>query len=207
MKKLHTVRLSYLYIFGGSLLLSGVFLFAVQRMFHIIYSRYTPESEALFVRCTHWIINHIGKTPIVLFLFMAGSAGLFWMRSQKTAEDMKALLLAGEALAVKGSFEKLSVISGGELGQLAGHLRTVNRNRQGQTWNTRAVSAGVLEAHQLDSEEVMTLILRTKALVRLLAEAEAAAEEETGGASLQLEMATREAMGMERFLENLNGRS
>ncbi|MEI0739099.1 hypothetical protein VQ056_24985 [Paenibacillus sp. JTLBN-2024] len=41
------------------------------------------------------------------------------LRSQKTADDVKALLAAAEELARKGSFKKLEVATAGELRELS----------------------------------------------------------------------------------------
>ncbi|WP_136607071.1 hypothetical protein [Paenibacillus dokdonensis] len=202
MKELLTVRSSYLYIVVGSALLSGISLFIVYRAFVFLYSHSAPDS--LLVRLSHWLMNHIGKTPIAVLIFLTVFTGMFMLRSQKTANDIKSLLNAAEELADKGSFEELEVMSGGELRKLADHLHRINRtdvfpSNDLQTFNMKKEESSAL----LGNEEVMALILRMKSLLRILEDGEAGGDNPESVGLLRVEAVKREALGMERFLESL----
>lgn len=201
MSKIHTIRSLYLYIFCGSALLSAGLLLAMRGLFAMLYSRYTPESAALFVRFTHWIMNHIGARPAAVMMFTAVCAGLFLLRSQKAANDTTALLRAAEQLAARGSCElaDLEVQSGGEFGRLAASLRRIQ-----QAGLRPAASAPQIQMPAPDAQESMALILRTRTLIRMLGQAEAESEEAgsiPGAVLQQLEIARREAQGLEKTLE------
>lgn len=203
MSKIHTIRSLYLYMFCGSALLSAGLLLAMRGLFAMLYYRYTPESGALFVRFTHWIMNHIGARPATVLMFTTVCAGLFLLRSQKAANDTTALLRAAEQLAARGSCElaDLEVQSGGEFGRLAASLRRIHQAR------LRPVAASAIQIQMPapDAQESMALILRTRTLIRMLGQAEADSEEagcSIPGAVLQhLEMARLEAQGLEKTLE------
>lgn len=201
MSKIHTIRSLYLYMFCGSALLSAGLLLAMRGLFAMLYSRYTPESAALFVRFTHWIINHIGARPAAVMMFTAVCAGLFLLRSQKAANDTTALLRAAEQLAARGSCElaDLEVQSGGEFGRLAASLRRI------QQAGLRPAAASAVQMPAPDPQESMALILRTRTLIRMLGQAEAESEEAgcsiPGAVLQQLEIARLEAQGLEKTLE------
>ncbi|KHL91775.1 hypothetical protein QW71_32785 [Paenibacillus sp. IHB B 3415] len=201
MSKIHTIRSLYLYMFCGSALLSAGLLLAMRGLFAMLYSRYTPESAALFVRFTHWIMNHIGARPAAVMMFTALCAGLFLLRSQKAANDTTVLLRAAEQLAARGSCElaDLEVQSGGEFGRLAASLRRIHQA------GLRPAAASAIQMPAPDPQESMALILRTRTLIRMLGQAEAESEEAgcsiPGAVLQQLEIARLEAQGLEKTLE------
>lgn len=170
----------------------------------MLYSWYTPESAALFVRFMHWIINHIGARPAAVMMFTVVCAGLFLFRSQKAANDTTALLRAAEQLAVHGSCEltDLEVQSGGEFRRLAASLRRIHQ----VGLRPAAAPAPQIQMQEPDAQEFIALILRTRALIRTLEQTVAESEEEVyiiPGAVLQhLVMAKHEALGLEKLLEN-----
>lgn len=201
MSKLHTIRTLYLYIFCGSILLSAGLLLAMRGLFAMLYSRYTPDSAALFARCMRWIINHIGARPAAVMMFTAVCAGLFLLRSQKAANDAAALLRAAEQLAAHGTCEltDLEVQSGGEFGRLAACLRRI------QQAGLRPVAASVIQMPAPDPQESIALVVRTRTLIDMVGQAAAESEEagcRTPDALLEhLEMVKHEAQGLEKFLE------
>lgn len=200
-----TVRAGYLYFFIGSMLLSSIFLFIVHKAFRILYSHYASDRGAFVVRLSHWLINHVGKTPIFVFLFLAVFISIFMLRSQKTADDVKALLKAAEDLACRGSFKELEVSSVGELRVLAGHLRSLNesaaffRQERVLTQNNEQEYT----AQKLENEDVMALILRLKSLLRLIEEAENGEGKPEHTERVNVKALKQEALGMERLLESL----
>lgn len=206
--KLLTVRAAYLYIFMGSMLLGGLILFVAYKTFGLLYSHFASNSEAFVVRLAHWLINHVGKTPIAILLFLAVFILMFMLRSQKTADDVKALLKAAEELVRNGSFQKLEVASAGELQVLAEHLRGLNE--KAGIWQQRDETAehNVEEktARRLGNEDIMALVLRIKSLQRIIDEADRAETEPEQAERLNadaLNALRREALGMERLLESL----
>ncbi len=205
MKKFNTVRSGYLYIFGGSVLLSGMVLAAAYWMVALLYSHYGAESTVFWIQLLHWMTNHIGRRPLAVLLFTALFTGIFLLRSQKISGDLKSLLRATEAMSSRGSFGELKVYSGGELGQLAANLRRIKRPAAAELEDMNDYRMRQQEEPVLDSEALMALILRTKTLLRLLHEA--AEEEQEQGLVPKIEAAQREAIGMEGFLENLMARS
>ncbi|WP_339318659.1 hypothetical protein [Paenibacillus sp. FSL R10-2734] len=197
MHRLQTVRISYLYIFIGSALLSAAFLFVIQRAITLLYSHYSGQSGAFFVRLIHWIINNIGKIPCAIVLFILIFSGLFILRSQKIADDLHTVLVGTSELAVKGTAQEIKVLSGGELGQIAANLNRIQR--------IEVPDRGVAPETMEDSPTV-ALLLRTRAILRTLREVEAADHTDNGmevQIQILLEAANAEARSMERFLENL----
>ncbi|HEY4429919.1 MAG TPA: hypothetical protein VGN87_02660 [Paenibacillus sp.] len=195
MHKLQTVRIHYLYIFIGSALLSAAFLFAVQRAVTILYSHYSGQSGVFFVRLIHWIINHIGKIPSAIILFVLFFSGLFILRSQKIADDLQTILLGTSELADQGRTQEIKVLSGGELGQIAANL---NRTQRIEVPNGDAATG------TMEDTPAVALLIRTRAILRTLREAEEAGNTDDGmEAQALLEAANIEARSMERFLENL----
>ncbi|KWX75798.1 hypothetical protein [Paenibacillus jilunlii] len=205
MKKFYTVRSGYLYIFGGSVLLSGMLLAAAYWTIALLYSHYGAESTAIWIKLLHWMTNHIGRRPLAVLLFTALFTVIFLLRSQKISSDLKNLLQATEDLSSRGSFGELRVDSGGELGQLAANLRRIKRPDTAALEDMTDYRISQPEEPVLDSEVLMALILRTRTLLRLLHEA--ATEEQAQGRVPKVAAAQREAMGMEGFLENLMTRS
>jgi hypothetical protein len=218
LKRLSTVRLEYLYIFGGSVLLSGVSLFAVYRLSISLYSRYGSGSAALFVRLVHWVINHFGKIPAAAILFSLVFCGFFLLRSHKLSKDLRSLVQATRALAEQGFFGDLKVVSGGEVGQMAASLQQINQRglsvssfQEDHTphsgdlaasENMSGVTPIATEEAAINNGEAMAMILRIKSLIRLLEEARLQGDQETE-VHRQIEKATHEAREMERALESL----
>ena len=135
MNRWGTVRLSYLYIFGGSALLSGAFLYVVRSIFMLVNGHYTPESTALMVRFIRWHINHIGQTPLAVVFFILLFVPIFLLRTQKISGDLEELLRATDEIAEKGSVQQINVLSGGELGRIADNLTRINGQEQIKSQN------------------------------------------------------------------------
>jgi hypothetical protein len=204
LKRLLTVRSGYLYIVLGSALISGIFLFAVHRVFALLYSHYSSNPNALFVRLSHWLINHIGKTPLAVLIFLAVFTVVFMLRSQKIADDVKALLKAAGELANQGSYEKLEVSSGGELREIAACLERINQKVK-RTSTQSILSEKVEEVPPIlpGNEEIMALILRMKSLLRLLEDTGKGEDREESVVHTRMEVIKQEALGMERLMESL----
>ncbi|WP_156830150.1 hypothetical protein [Paenibacillus sp. HW567] len=198
MRKWNTVRNEYLYICGGSLLLSGGMVFVVRSAAAFFYTRHTPDSVTFLVRLHHWMINHIGRTPMELLLFVILFTSIFLIRSQKLSDDLTMLLRASEAITANVPFHELTVLSRGELGQLADNLLKINRVKRTKTADEAVLEAADQSEVPPGSEDIMALILRVRALLHLLE-----GLEREIGMQQQVEEAKREAAGMERFLENL----
>ncbi|MEC0174623.1 hypothetical protein P4H83_07040 [Paenibacillus favisporus] len=199
MRKWLTVRAAYLYTVTGSALLSGIVLFLTYRVFVWSYAHVSPDS--FFARLARGLVNYIGRTPIAAVVFLVVFAGLFMLRSQKLADDMKQIVRAAEELADRGSFRELKVASGGELNALASHLQGIRR------WMTTSsadqISTPPIQNETtplLDNEEVMAVILRIKSLLRTL---EAADLDSQRPPDFDMESVKREAQGLERLLESL----
>ncbi|MET3548190.1 hypothetical protein ABID47_004818 [Paenibacillus favisporus] len=199
MRKWLTVRAAYLYTVTGSALLSAIVLFLTYRVFAWSYAHVSPDS--FFARLARGLVNYIGRTPIVAVVFLIVFAGLFMLRSQKLADDMKQIVRAAEELADRGSFRELKVASGGELKALASHLQGIRR------WMTTSsadrISTPPIQNETtplLDNEEVMAVILRIKSLLRTL---EAADLNGQRPPDFDMESVKREAQGLERLLESL----
>nr|WP_145163000.1 hypothetical protein [Paenibacillus terrae] len=202
MRKWLTVRAAYLYTVTGSALLSGIVLFLTYRVFVWSYAHVSPDS--FFARLAPGLVNYIGRTPIAAVVFLVVFAGLFMLRSQKLADDMKQIVRAAEELADRGSFRELKVASGGELNALASHLQGIRR------WMTTSSASSADQISTppiqnettplLDNEEVMAVILRIKSLLRTL---EAADLDSQRPPDFDMESVKREAQGLERLLESL----
>lgn len=199
MRKWLTVRAAYLYTVTGSALLSGIVLFLTYRVFVWSYAHVSPDS--FFARLARGLVNYIGRTPIAAIVFLIVFAGLFMLRSQKLADDMKQIVRAAEELADRGSFRELKVATGGELKALANHLQGIRR------WMTTSsadrISTPPIQNETpplLDNEEVMAVILRIKSLLRTL---EAADLDSQRPPDFDMESVKREAQGLERLLESL----
>ncbi|OZB93297.1 hypothetical protein [Paenibacillus sp. XY044] len=199
MSKRLTVRAAYLYIMTGSALLSGIVLFLTYRVFAWSYAHVSPDS--FFARLARGLVNYIGKTPIAAAVFFAVFAGLFMLRSQKLADDMKQIVRAAEELADRGSFSELKVASGGELKTLVSHLQGIHRGRTTSSADRLSTPPIPNETTPLlDNEEVMAVILRIKSLLRTLEAADSGSQQSP---DFDMESVKREAQGLERLLESL----
>lgn len=148
-----------------------------------------------FVRLTHWVINHIGKIPCAVILFVLLFSGLFILRSQKISDDLHTVLVGTSELADKGATKEIKVLSGGELGQIAANLNRMQR--------IEVPNRGLAPETMQDTPAV-ALLIRTRAILRTLREVEEADITDDGAeAHALLEAANVEARSMERFLENL----
>ncbi len=195
MHKLQTIRIHYLYIFIGSALLSAAFLFVVQRGVALLYAHYSGQSDAFFIRLTHWVINHIGKIPCAVILFVLLFSGLFILRSQKISDDLHTVLVGTSEMADKGATTEIKVLSGGELGQIAANLNRMQRIE---------VPNRGLAPEKMQDTPAVALLIRTRAILRTLREVKEADITDDGAeVHALLEAANVEARSMERFLENL----
>lgn len=193
MHRFRTVRFSYLYIFAGSALMSIALLFVIQQVIALLYSHYSGHSGGLFIRLIHWVINHIGATPCAIILFTTVFCGLYILRSQKIADDLQMLRTATAELAAKGITREIKVLSGGELCEMATNLNRVHRvevpGRDGEL--------------NRDDTKAVALLLRTRAILRVLREVEEAGSKVESEIQILLTTVNSEARSMERFLENL----
>lgn len=130
MQKFRTVRISYLYIFLGSALLSAAFLFAVYKITALLYTHYSRQSGSLFVELIHWVINHIGKIPCAILLYLLLFCGLFILRSKKIADDLHVIMVSTSELADRGAVQDIRILSGGELGEIAANLNRIRSKRR-----------------------------------------------------------------------------
>lgn len=197
MHRLRTVRFSYLYIFAGSALLSGAFLFVAHQAISLLYSHYSDNSDVLFVHLIHWVINHIGTTPSAMILFVTIFCGVYILRSQKIADDLQVMVTATAEIAGIGVAQEIKVLSGGELGEIAANL---NRIQRVETLHRLEAPD---KAPDRDETHAVALLLRTRAILRALREVEATVNNEGSDMRLHLAAAHEEARRMERFLENL----
>ncbi|QYR21117.1 hypothetical protein KZ483_25945 [Paenibacillus sp. sptzw28] len=87
---INKLRLKFLYISFGSILISSFISYLSFQATSIIYENI--DHGSIYVRIFNWIINHIGLTPTVIvagsFLFLL----LFFYRSNKIGDDLKDLL-------------------------------------------------------------------------------------------------------------------
>ncbi|OMD97697.1 HAMP domain-containing protein [Paenibacillus odorifer] len=190
MSKLRTVRISYLYIFMGCALLSAAFLFVVQRAVALLYSHYSGQPGAFFVRLIHWVINHMGQTPSAILLFILVFGGLYVLRSQKMADDLRSLVVGTTELADKGVAQNIKVLSGGEIGEIAANLNRMQRIE---------VPDRGASSKRIEDTPAVALLIRTRAILRTLREV----EEDGAEVHALLAAANDEVRSMERFLENL----
>ncbi|WP_179283062.1 MULTISPECIES: HAMP domain-containing protein [Paenibacillus] len=121
---LRTVRLRYIYICGASALLSAALLFVVYHMLRFAHRHLLSETTGI-TRVMHWVINHIGTTPLVIFIGGGLFALLFWIRSQKIADDLKVIARGTHELANGQIPAPIEVLNGGELRQIAADLNDV----------------------------------------------------------------------------------
>ncbi|MDK8189297.1 hypothetical protein QP794_04275 [Paenibacillus sp. UMB7766-LJ446] len=121
---LRTVRLRYIYICGASALLSTALLFVVYHMLRFAHRHLLSETTGI-TRVMHWVINHIGTTPLVIFIGGSLFALFFWIRSQKIADDLKVIARGAHELANGQISAPIEVLNGGELRQIAADLNDV----------------------------------------------------------------------------------
>ncbi|WP_150270333.1 hypothetical protein [Paenibacillus tepidiphilus] len=200
----YTVRAVYLYICIGSLLLSGAAILILHSAAGYLYARNTPDSAAMAIRLLRWIINHIGRTPVALLLFAGLFVLFFLLRSQKQADDLRSLVQATGDLAQRGSLRELKVMSGGELGLIAEHLRILDSREPFPPAAAPAAPSAMESAgvERPGHEELLTLALRLRTLQRMLDTLTHNASLE-GWPAEQLKALRHEAAGMEQVLASL----
>lgn len=164
--------------------------FVVQRAVALLYSHYSGQSEAFFVRIIHWVINHMGQTPSAILLFILVFGGLYVLRSQKIADDLRSLVVGTSELADKGVAQNIKVLSGGEIGEIAANLNRMQRIE---------VPDRDASSKRIEDTPAVALLIRTRAILRTLREV----EEDEAEVHTLLAAANDEVRSMERFLENL----
>lgn len=132
---LRTVRLRYIYICGASALLSAALLFVVYHMLRYAHHHILSETTGL-TRVMYWIINHIGTTPLVIFIGGGMFALFFWIRSQKIADDLKVIGRGTHELANGRIPAQIEVMNGGEVRQIAADLNDVAIHMQAERLNS-----------------------------------------------------------------------
>ncbi|PIH60120.1 hypothetical protein [Paenibacillus sp. LK1] len=132
---LRTVRLSYIYICGASALLSAALLFVVYHMLRFAHHHILSETTGI-TRIMYWVINHIGTTPLVIFIGGGMFALFFWIRSQKIADDLKVIGRGTHELAHGRIPAQIEVLNGGELRQIATDLNDVAIRIQSERLNS-----------------------------------------------------------------------
>ncbi|MFE6075493.1 hypothetical protein ACFVQB_13560 [Paenibacillus sp. NPDC057886] len=132
---LRTVRLRYIYICGASALLSAALLFVVYHMLRFAHQHILSERTGL-TRVMYWVINHIGTTPLVIFIGGGLFALFFWIRSQKIADDLKVIGRGTHELANGRIPAQIEVLNGGELRQIAANLNDVAIRIQAEWLNS-----------------------------------------------------------------------
>lgn len=132
---LRTVRLSYIYICGASALLSVALLFVVYHMLRFAHHHILSETTEI-IRIMYWVINHIGTTPLVIFIGGGMFALFFWIRSQKIADDLKVIGRGTHELANGRIPAQIEVLNGGELRQIAADLNDIAIRIQAEHLNS-----------------------------------------------------------------------
>lgn len=132
---LRTVRLSYIYICGASALLSAALLFVVYHILRFAHHHILSETTGL-TRVMYWVINHIGTTPLVIFIGGGMFALFFWIRSQKIADDLKVIGRGTHELANGRIPAQIEVLNGGELRQIAADLKDIAIRIQAERLNS-----------------------------------------------------------------------
>ncbi|KOY15551.1 hypothetical protein AMS66_16075 [Paenibacillus xylanivorans] len=84
----------------------------------------------------YWVINHIGTTPLVIFIGGGLFALFFWIRSQKIADDLKVIGRGTHELAHGRIPAQIEVMNGGELRQIAADLNEVAVRIQAERLNS-----------------------------------------------------------------------
>jgi hypothetical protein len=84
----------------------------------------------------YWVINHIGTTPLVIFIGGGMFALFFWIRSQKIADDLKVIGRGTHELAHGRIPAQIKVLNGGELRQIAADLNDVAIRIQSERLNS-----------------------------------------------------------------------
>ncbi|SEL09550.1 hypothetical protein [Paenibacillus sp. OK003] len=132
---LRTVRLRYIYICGASALLSAALLFVVYHMLRFAHHHILSETTGI-TRTMYWMINHIGTTPLVIFIGGGMFALFFWIRSQKIADDLKLIGRGTHELANGQIPAQIEVLNGGELRQIAADLNDIALRIQAERLNS-----------------------------------------------------------------------
>ncbi|WP_440117547.1 hypothetical protein [Paenibacillus sp. QZ-Y1] len=128
---LRTVRLRYIYICGASALLSATLLFVVYHMLRLAHHHILAETTWI-TRVMHWLINHIGTTPLVILIGGGLFTLFFWIRSQKIADDLKVIGCGTHEMANGQIPAPIEVLNGGELRQIAADLNEVALRMQAE---------------------------------------------------------------------------
>jgi len=84
----------------------------------------------------YWVINHIGTTPLVIFIGGGLFALFFWIRSHKIADDLKVIGRGTHELANGRIPAQIEVMNGGELRQIATDLNDVAIRLQAERLNS-----------------------------------------------------------------------
>lgn len=197
MKMLNTVRFSYLYIVGGSVLISGCVLAGLKVAAELLYAHYVGDPSVIWIRIIHWIINHIGQIPASAGLFLMLFALLYMLRSQKIAADLEVIVRAVEELANTGQAHEIQVLSTGELGRIAASLNRLEQVTPAAIEVTSAPS----DMPALGRSQTIQLLVRNRSVLHYLRESqkEGLTPEEL---RLLCRAAAEDAQVMERFLED-----
>ncbi|KQY84212.1 hypothetical protein ASD24_10595 [Paenibacillus sp. Root52] len=122
---LRTVRSRYIYICGASALLSVVLLFVVYQMLRFALTHLSAGGTSWLPQLIRWGIHNIGTRPIVIVVGTALFLTFFWIRSQKITDDLQRISQMTHALANGDTGERVDVLSGGELRQIAAQLNEI----------------------------------------------------------------------------------
>lgn len=121
-----------------------------------VFSLFGPI-RSLFVRLIHWVINHLGQTPSAILLFILVFGGLYVLRSQKIADDLRSLVVGTSELADKGVAQNIKVLSGGEIGEIAANLNRMQRIE---------VPDRDASSKRIEDTPAVALLIRTRAILR-----------------------------------------
>ncbi|MGR6542538.1 HAMP domain-containing protein [Paenibacillus tundrae] len=122
---LRTVRSRYIYICGASALLSVALLFVVYQMLRFVLTHLSAGGTSWLPQLIRWGIHNIGTRPIIIVVGAALFLTLFWIRSQKMSDDLQRISQMTHALANGDTGERVDVLSGGELRQIAAQLNEI----------------------------------------------------------------------------------
>ncbi|MCM3172857.1 HAMP domain-containing protein [Paenibacillus sp. MER 99-2] len=132
---LRTVRSRYIYICGASALLSAVLLFVVYQMLRFVLNHLSAGGTSWLPQLIRWGIHNIGTRPIVIVIGAALFLTFFWIRSQKMSDDLQRISQMTHALANGETGERIEVLSGGELRQIAAQLNEIAFQRGQERMN------------------------------------------------------------------------
>ncbi|PYE45553.1 hypothetical protein HUB98_24050 [Paenibacillus barcinonensis] len=122
--RVNTVRVKYIYICGASAVLSMVLLFVMYQLTKLAYG-FVFHDVPWMTQLVHWCINTIGKKLICLVVGGGLFTLLFWVRSQKIAEDVEQLVRGTHELAKGRIPEPIRVLSSGELRLLSEQINAI----------------------------------------------------------------------------------